>query len=1125
MVPKSANFGFLVSHAPQLVRLGTLAERYFKGDPNTCIVKLRQYGEVMAQTTAAKLRVYVEDDTRQITILNRLRDDAGISKGVLDLFHQLRRSGNEAAHALHDDHGTALTNLKIAYRLAIWFHRSFGQERDFKPSPFSPPPDPEHETHALQNELAELREALRESRSAAEQAKALAEEEATKRLSAEDERKQWEALAQEAEDAKADLLKQLSEIQAAAVAQPADTILRLAQTANDAAEEIDLDEADTRRIIDAQLRAAGWDADSTNLTFKAGVRPQKGKNLAIAEWPTSSGPADYVLFAGLQALAVVEAKRKRKDVSGAVDQAKRYSRDYVIQSEETLPEGGPWADSDGHDHHIPFVFATNGRPYLKQLETKSGIWFCDVRRAKNLRRSLESWYTPQGLLDSLKQDVDTAHEKLRNEDFNYGIDLRDYQRKAIRKAEEALKNGSRACLLAMATGTGKTATCIALVYRLLKTRRFRRILFLVDRSALGTQASDAFKTTRMENFQTFTDIFDLKDLGDITPDPETRVHIATVQGLVKRTLYTGDESAIPKVDQYDCIVVDECHRGYLLDREMSDAELSFRDQTDYISKYRRVLEHFDAVKIGLTATPALHTVDIFGDPIYQYSYREAVIDGWLIDHEPPYRIITELSKNGIEWKAGEDMEILNTQSGQLDLVHLNDDLTMEVEHFNRKVITEPFNRVVCEELARHIDPSLPEKTLIFCANDAHADLVVNEMKKALVKQYGEVDDDTVSKITGASDKPQHLIRRYRNEALPNIAVTVDLLTTGIDVPSICNLVFIRRVNSRILYEQMLGRATRRCDDIGKQVFRIFDAVDLYHLMENLTDMKPVVVNPKLSFKKLVEELTTVPGEETKAQIKDQIVSKLRQSWRHIPNDTASQISAIVGMDVKDLPNHLNSISVEEAEALFNDAPTLVDLLDYRGDGPPPVVAVSHHEDGLHEVERGYGQGSKPDDYLDGFKAFLDENLNTVPALTVVTQRPRDLTRQQLKELRLLLDQNGYSETNLRAAWRDAKNEDIAASIIGFIRQAALGDPLVPYEERVDQAIKAILSSQPWTQPQRQWLERIGDQLRKETVVDKDALNGDPFKAHGGFNRLNKVFEGRLESILSDINGFLWEEAG
>ncbi len=221
--------------------------------------------------------------------------------------------------------------------------------------------------------------------------------------------------------------------------------------------------------------------------------------------------------------------------------------------------------------------------------------------------------------------------------------------------------------------------------------------------------------------KTFADIFGLKGLETAKPEPETKVHICTIQGLVKRVLYTDDISEAPSIDQYDLMVVDECHRGYLLDRELSDAELQFRSEEDYISKYRRVLEYFDAVKIGLTATPALHTVSIFGDPVYKYSYREAVIDGFLIDHDPPVQITTALSQAGIKFKKGEQIELIDTKSGKIDLAHVPDELHFEVEGFNKAVVTVPFNKVVAKELARHIDPNLPGKTLIFAATDAHAD--------------------------------------------------------------------------------------------------------------------------------------------------------------------------------------------------------------------------------------------------------------------------------------------------------------------------------------------------------------------------------------------------------------------
>src|SRR5262249_14877027 len=157
------------------------------------------------------------------------------------------------------------------------------------------------------------------------------------------------------------------------------------------------------------------------------------------------------------------------------------------------------------------------------------------------------------------------------------------------------------------------------------------------------------------------------------------------------------------------------------------------------------------------------------------------------------RIETALARAGITFAKNEQLELLDTSSGEIDLAHAPDDLSFEVEQFNKKVVTEAFNRVVAEELAKHIDPALPGKTLIFAATDAHADIVVKASKKAFADAYGEIDDAAVKKITGSVDRVQKLIRSFRNDANPKIVVTVDLLTTGIDVPSITNLVFLRRV--------------------------------------------------------------------------------------------------------------------------------------------------------------------------------------------------------------------------------------------------------------------------------------------------------------------------------------------
>ena len=279
------------------------------------------------------------------------------------------------------------------------------------------------------------------------------------------------------------------------------------------------------------------------------------------------------------------------------------------------------------------------------------------------------------------------------------------------------------------------------------------------------------------------------------------------------------------------IVVDEAHRGYILDKEMSETEMLYRNQDDYISKYRTVIEYFDAVKVALTATPALHTTEIFGKPVFNYSYREAVIDGYLVDHDAPHNIKTKLRVEGINYQKGEQLAIYDPVTGEvMNSADLEDDMKFEIDSFNREVITEPFNRTVLNEIAWDLNPDGKGKTLIYAVDDNHADLIVKILKE--IYSEGGVDNDAVMKITGSvaggnKKKISEAIKRFKNESNPKVVVTVDLLTTGIDVPEIVNLVFMRRIKSRILFEQMLGRATRLCPSIGKTNFEIYDPVGVY----------------------------------------------------------------------------------------------------------------------------------------------------------------------------------------------------------------------------------------------------------------------------------------------------------
>lgn len=465
----SPNFAFLAKHSEVLVRYGAQAERYVFDDPNTALIKLRQFAELLAQQTAAYARVTVAEDASQLDVLNGLCDARVVTGDVSSLFHGLRKAGNDAVHRHSGTRSEALHQLRMARTLAVWFHRVFGKDPHFKAGPFVPPPDPSEMENELATELTRLRQLLSEQQQEVEAVKAVAQTEAELRELAEQEAKtayqDLEAALELAEESEGILREkfqqQLAAAQEAALAAPADTQQQVAQQAQEAAETLDLDEQATRKLIDAQLHENGWEVNSELLTYGQGARPQKGKHLAIAEWPTSNGPADYVLFVGLTPVAVVEAKRKRKDVPAAIEQAKRYSEGYRLQGDQLSP-GGPWGSFT-----VPFLFATNGRPYLKQIKTKSGIWFLDGRVTTNHPRALEGWYTPPGLSKLLKQDLAAAEQKLKTEPSDY-LPLREFQHNAVLAVEDAIANGRRELLLAMATGTGKTRTCIGIVYRLIK---------------------------------------------------------------------------------------------------------------------------------------------------------------------------------------------------------------------------------------------------------------------------------------------------------------------------------------------------------------------------------------------------------------------------------------------------------------------------------------------------------------------------------------------------------------------------------------------------------------------------------------------------------------------------------
>lgn len=286
-------------------------------------------------------------------------------------------------------------------------------------------------------------------------------------------------------------------------------------------------------------------------------------------------------------------------------------------------------------------------------------------------------------------------------------------------------------------------------------------------------------------------------------------------------------------------------------------------------------------------------------------------------------------------------------------------------------------------------------------------------------------------------------------------------------------------------------------------------------------MRPVVVNPAITLAQLFDEFVRINYDPHRALIRDQLLVRLRQRLTGLLDAAREAYARAAGEPPEATLDRLRQEPPAAFAAWLEARPGLGAILDGTDPARPHRLPISHHPDRLIEVTRGYGTAERPEDFLEGFTAFVRDHVNTIAGLTIVAQRPRDLTRASLRALRQELDARGYSETALRRAWADAMNEDIAASIVGFVRQAALGDPLMPYAERVQGAMRRILASRNWTDPQRRWLRRIGEQIEREIIVDRAALDEEPFRADGGFARLNRIFGGAMEAVLSAIQEEIW----
>ncbi len=876
------------------------------------------------------------------------------------------------------------------------------------------------------------------------------------------------------------------------------------------------EKATRKELVDRGLLAAGW---GPILPYHHGAT---FTTAAVEEYETAEGPADYVLFHRGRALAAVEAKKLGLGPQNVLVQAQRYARGFRD------------GEFNFHGFGLPFVYSTNGEVF----------WFQDLREPNSRSRQVARFHTPSALLEFLSRDAAAASAWLRDHPIDDSL-LRPYQREAIASVEQALLTGKRRMLVAMATGTGKTFTTIGLIYRLIKSGLARRILFLVDRRALAAQAAGAMAVFEAEpglkfdrTYEVFSQRFRREDLEDqfkfdpkVLPteyltDPKPRdafVYVCTIQRMrinlfgLEGAFGTGrgdaDEEAdaqalnIP-IHAFDCIIADECHRGYTSTEE---------------SKWREVLDHFDAVKIGLTATPAAHTKAYFRDIVFRYEYERAVREGHLVDYDA-VRIASDVTMNGVFLKAGEEVGLKDTQTGQLTFDILEDEREFPSEDLEETLTVPDRNRKIVAEFARYARAQEQErgsfpKTLVFAVNDlphtSHADQLVDMLRE----EFGR-GDAFVQKITGSPtvDRPLQWIRKFRNRPEPAIVVTVDMLSTGVDIPALEDILFVRPVKSRILFEQMLGRGTRKCDEIYKTHFTVFDALGVLDYFRRATAFTADPPSkPTRGIREIVAAIANNRDREYNVRV---LVKRILRVAKSVSADGRQHFAALLdGQDIADFARDLPGLLEENwarTIALLQSEP-LLEYLETYPRAPRTFIVAEGVED---TVESTYlfrtadGRELKPEDYLVAFERFVKGNPDRIEAIRILLSRPAEFRTEHLKELRtkLAARPERFTEPNLRRAYQ---NE--LADIISIVRHAARREPLLKAEERVGRAMARVRAGRTFTPEQEEWLEMIRAHLIENLVIEKADFDAIPFSRRGHWGPADRAFEGKLGKLLDQIN--------
>jgi type I restriction enzyme, R subunit len=883
-----------------------------------------------------------------------------------------------------------------------------------------------------------------------------------------------------------------------------------------------------KKIVDRRLKDAGWKV----VRFDAQKPLSAYERCAIEEYPTEHGPADYALCVAGTILGIVEAKKLTLGPQNVLMQAERYSKGLL---------DSPY---DFRGFRVPFLYSTNGEV----------IWHHDIRHELNRSREVAGFHTPDALPEFMDRDFDEALARLAllpNDHLK--ILARPYQGEANAEVERAIGERKRHMLLAMATGTGKTFMTVNQVYRLMKSGVAKRILFLVDRRALAAQAVRTFASFEPEPGHKFNQLyhvysqrfhredFDEDEKFDPTVLPKSYlmepkaghafVYVCTIQrmaiNLFGRETVLGDSEEAPEEDAeelknipihaFDLVIADECHRGYTASQ---------------FAIWRQTLEHFDAIKLGLTATPASHTTTYFKDIVYRYEYERAVREGYLVDYDV-VSVKSDVRMKGIFLKEGEEVAYVDKESGVKQLDLLEDERQYDMAEIEQKVTSPESNRKILEEVRKYALEHQARygrfpKTLIFADNDiphtSHADQLVDIARDV----FGQ-GDDFVKKITGSKtvDRPLQRIREFRNRPKPAVVVTVDMLSTGVDIPDLEFIVFLRPVKSRILFEQMLGRGTRKGDLYpDKSHFTVFDCFDgtLIQYFKQATDItaEPIEKESR-TVSEVIEDIWQNRDRDYNVRC---LVKRLQRIDKEMSGDARDDFAKYIAAgDVSDFARNLPTQLARNFSStmkLLRDPSFQELLINYKRKRKTFVIAYETKDEVTSSwLARGAdGKEYKPEDYLTAFARFVEENPNHIEAIRILQKAPAEWGTGPLVELteKLKAAPQRFTFENLQKA-HQIHYQKALVDIISMVKHAADREsPLLTASERAERAFERVTAGKTFTPEQQQWLARIRDHLAQNLSIDQEDFEVQPvFARFGGWRKANGVFSGKLPELVHSFN--------